>query len=46
MGYSLLIKGYPKNIEIIDVAIVNHIVYYLINLKIFDRASFIFDPPK
>ena len=46
MGYSLLIKGYPKNIEIIDVAIVYPIMNYLTNLKTFDRASFISDPPK
>ena len=46
MGYSLLIKGYPKNIEIRDATIMDQIMYYLINLKIFDRASFIFDPPK
>ena len=46
MGYSLLIKGYPKNIEIKDATIMDQIMYYLTNLKIFDRASFIFDPPK
>ena len=46
MGYSLLIKGYPKNIEIRDVTIMDQIMHYLTNLKIFDKASFVFDPPK
>ena len=46
MGYSLLIKGYPKNIEIIDVAIVNHIMNYLTSLKLFDETAHVFDPPK
>ena len=46
MSYSLLIKGYPKNIEIIDVAIMDQIMHYLTNLKIFNKASFVFDSPK
>lgn len=46
MGYSLLIKGYPKNIEIIDVAIVNHIMNYLTSLKLFDETAHVFDPSK
>ena len=46
MGYSLLIKGYPKNIEIIDAAIVNHIMNYLTSLKLFDETAHVFDPPK
>ena len=46
MGYSLLIKGYPKNIEIRDVTIMDQIMHYLTNLKIFDKASFVFDLPK
>lgn len=46
MGYSLLIKGYPKNIEIIDAAIVYHIMNYLTSLKLFDETAHVFDPPK
>ena len=46
MGYSLLIKGYPKNIEIRDVAIMNQIMYYLISLKLFDETASVFDPSK
>lgn len=46
MGYSLLIKGYPKNIEIIDVIIVRSIMDYLTNLKLFDETTYVFDPPK
>ena len=46
MGYSLLIKGYPKNIEIIDAAIVNLIMNYLTSLKLFDETAHVFDPPK
>ena len=46
MGYSLLIKGYPKNIEIIDVTIVDHIMNYLTSLKLFDETAHVFDPPK
>lgn len=46
MGYSLLIKGYPKNIEIRDVAIVDHIMNYLTSLKLFDETAHVFDPPK
>lgn len=46
MGYSLLIKGYPKNIEIKDVTIIYPLMNYLTSLKLFDETSFVFDPPK
>lgn len=46
MGYSLLIKGYPKNIEIRDVIIVRSIMDYLTSLKLFDETAYVFDPPK
>ena len=46
MGYSLLIKGYPKNIEIRDVAIMNQIMYYLTSLQLFDETAHVFDPSK
>ena len=46
MGYSLLIKGYPKNIEIRDVIIVRSIMDYLTSLKLFDETAHVFDPPK
>ena len=46
MGYSLLIKGYPKNIEIRDVIIVHSIIDYLTSLKLFDETTYVFDPPK
>lgn len=46
MGYSLLIKGYPKNIEIKDMAIIHSLMNYLTSLKLFDETSFVFDPPK
>lgn len=46
MGYSLLIKGYPKNIEIIDAIIVRSIMDYLTSLKLFDETAHVFDPPK
>lgn len=46
MGYSLLIKGYPKNIEIRDVDIVDHIMNYLTSLKLFDETAHVFDPSK
>ena len=46
MGYSLLIKGYPKNIEIRDAAIMDQIMHYLISLKLFDETAHVFDPPK
>lgn len=46
MGYSLLIKGYPKNIEIIDAIIVRSIMDYLTSLKLFDETAYVFDPPK
>ena len=46
MGYSLLIKGYPKNIEIRDVLIMRSIMDYLTSLKLFDETAHVFDPPK
>ena len=46
MGYSLLIKGYPKNIEIRDVTIMCYLVNYLTSLKLFDETASVFDPPK
>lgn len=46
MGYSLLIKGYSKNIEIRDVIIVRSIMDYLTSLKLFDETAYVFDPPK
>ncbi|MDY2724888.1 MAG: hypothetical protein SOV25_04790 [Candidatus Onthovivens sp.] len=46
MGYSLLIKGYPKNIEIRDVIIIRSIIDYLTSLKLFDETTYVFDPPK
>lgn len=46
MGYSLLIKGYPKNIEIKDVTIMYPLMNYLTSLKLFDETAFVFDPPK
>ena len=46
MGYSLLIKGYPKNIEIRDVVIMHSIMDYLTSLKLFDETAHVFDPPK
>ena len=46
MGYSLLIKGYPKNIEIRDVIIVHSIIDYLTSLKLFDETAHVSDPPK
>lgn len=46
MGYSLLIKGYPKNIEIRDVVIMHCIMDYLTSLKLFDETAHVFDPPK
>lgn len=46
MGYSLLIKGYPKNIEIKDVTIMYPLMNYLTSLKLFDETTFVFDPPK
>lgn len=46
MGYSLLIKGYPKNIEIKDMAIMYPLMNYLTSLKLFDETAFVFDPPK
>ena len=46
MGYSLLIKGYPKNIEIKDIAIMRPLMNYLTSLKLFDETAPVFDPPK
>ena len=46
MGYSLLIKGYPKNIEIKDIAIMRPLMNYLTSLKSFDETAYVFDPPK
>lgn len=46
MSYSLLIKGYPKNIEIKDMAIMYPLMNYLTSLKLFDETAFVFDPPK
>ena len=46
MGYSLLIKGYPKNIEIKDIAIMRPLMNYLTSLKLFDETTYVFDPPK
>lgn len=46
MGYSLLIKGYPKNIEIKDMAIMHSLMNYLTSLKLFDETTYVFDPPK
>lgn len=46
MGYSLLIKGYPKNIEIKDKVIMCYLMNYLTSLKLFDETAFVFDPPK
>lgn len=46
MGYSLLIKGYPKNIEIKDALIMRSITDYLTSLKLFDETAYVFDPPK
>ena len=46
MGYSLLIKGYPKNIEIRDVIIMHSIIDNLTSLKLFDETTYVFDPPK
>ena len=46
MGYSLLIKGYPKNIEIKDIAIMRPLMNYLTSLKLFDETAHVFDPPK
>ena len=46
MGYSLLIKGYPKNIEIKDIAIMRPLMNYLTSLKSFDETAHVFDPSK
>lgn len=46
MGYSLLIKGYPKNIEIKDMVIMHSLMNYLTSLKLFNETTFVFDPPK
>ena len=46
MGYNLLIKGYPKNIEIKDMAIMHFLMNYLTSLKLFDETAPVFDPPK
>ena len=46
MGYSLLIKGYPKNIEIKDIAIMRPLMNYLTSLKLFDETAHVFDPSK
>lgn len=46
MGYKLLIKGYPKNIEIKDTVIMHYLMNYLTSLKLFDETAFVFDPPK
>ena len=46
MGYKLLIKGYPKNIEIKDKAIMYYLMNYLTSLKLFDETAPVFDPPK
>ena len=46
MGYSLLIKGYPKNIEIKYIAIMRPLMNYLTSLKLFDETAHVFDPSK
>ena len=46
MGYKLLIKGYPKNIEIKDTVIMHCLMNYLTSLKLFDETAPVFDPPK
>ena len=46
MGYSLLIKGYPKNIEIKDIAIMRPLMNYLTSLKLFNETAHVFDPSK
>ena len=46
MGYKLLIKGYPKNIEIKDTVIMHYLMNYLTSLKLFDETAPVFDPPK
>lgn len=46
MGYSLLIKGYPKNIEIKDKVIMCYLMNYLTSLKLFDETASVFDSPK